>query len=207
MEPDTQPSSRRGRPTTTNSDEVARVALELFADRGFDATTMDDIARTAGVSRRTVFRYFPSKNELVWGGFDEALERLNTALAPGADAVAPPGETPWERIQRSTIGSIDLSAESLHVTRLRLRFIAQYDTLIAHGAPKLGRTQAEVAAFLVRERSYGEGDPRIQIVAATVVAAFYRTLVSWAEGEETSPLPILVEGLGLLSTGFAGIGA
>ncbi|TQM06248.1 TetR family transcriptional regulator [Pseudonocardia kunmingensis] len=47
--------------------EVEHIALDLFTERGFDTTTVDDIAAAAGIGRRTVFRYCPSKNDIPWG--------------------------------------------------------------------------------------------------------------------------------------------
>ncbi|MGO9891485.1 MAG: TetR family transcriptional regulator, partial [Solirubrobacteraceae bacterium] len=60
-------SQRPGRPPGTSRRAVTRTALELFGDRGFEETTVDDIADALGVSRRTLFRYFASKNDMVWG--------------------------------------------------------------------------------------------------------------------------------------------
>lgn len=62
--------------------EVARTGVALFLDRGFDATTMDDVAAAAGVSRRTLFRYFGSKEEVVLGH----LSGLGDALADAVRA-------------------------------------------------------------------------------------------------------------------------
>src|SRR5215208_2977879 len=70
-----------GRPRTTSRDEVQRVALALFAERGFEETTLDDVAAAVGVSRRTLFRYYPSKNDIVWGEFGEQLKGLRSGLA------------------------------------------------------------------------------------------------------------------------------
>ena len=55
---------RVGRAPATTHGELSHVALALFLERGFDHTTVDDIAAAAGISRRTLFRYFPSKNDL-----------------------------------------------------------------------------------------------------------------------------------------------
>src|SRR3954451_21337001 len=69
-----------GRPPSTTREEIEAIALELFAERGFEATTVEDIAAAVGVGRRTMFRYFESKNDIVWGDFDWVMERLWTAL-------------------------------------------------------------------------------------------------------------------------------
>jgi mycofactocin system transcriptional regulator len=74
-----------GRPPTTTHDQIAAVALELFAERGFEETTVDEIAAAVGVGRRTIFRYFPSKNDMVWGDFDWVIERLRAHLREGDD--------------------------------------------------------------------------------------------------------------------------
>ncbi|WP_243708526.1 mycofactocin system transcriptional regulator [Actinomadura sp. GC306] len=96
----------------TSAAALERLAFELFARQGFDRTTVDDIAAAAGIARRTFFRYFASKNDLVWGDFEGQLRRLRELLAetgartPTMDAVRhavvefnrfDPQEVPWHR--------------------------------------------------------------------------------------------------------------
>ena len=69
-----------GRKRVTSRAELEHVAFELFERQGFDGTTIDDIAPAAGIGRRTFFRYFPSKNDIPWGNFDEELERMRARL-------------------------------------------------------------------------------------------------------------------------------
>ncbi|GAA1568156.1 TetR/AcrR family transcriptional regulator [Kribbella hippodromi] len=61
--------------------QLADVAIGLFLERGYDATTVDDIAAAAGVSRRSFFRYFGTKDDVVFHQADEAAERIAGALA------------------------------------------------------------------------------------------------------------------------------
>jgi AcrR family transcriptional regulator len=56
----------RGRPAATSRQDVARAALDLFARQGYDETTVDEIAAAVGISRRTFFRYYESKPDVVW---------------------------------------------------------------------------------------------------------------------------------------------
>jgi AcrR family transcriptional regulator len=57
--------ARSGRPRATSRADLERLGFELFGQKGFDETTVDDIATGAGIGRRTFFRYFASKNDLV----------------------------------------------------------------------------------------------------------------------------------------------
>lgn len=56
--------------------QLAAVAIELFAEHGYDATTVDDIATAAGVSKRSFFRYFPAKDDVVFHGMDELANEM-----------------------------------------------------------------------------------------------------------------------------------
>src|ERR1700753_1725740 len=69
-----------GRRRVTSRAELEQTAFALFAARGFDATTVDEIAAAAGIGRRTFFRYFPSKNDVPWGAFEDGLARRRARL-------------------------------------------------------------------------------------------------------------------------------
>jgi AcrR family transcriptional regulator len=84
------PPTRTGRPPASSRRTLEEAAAELFLEQGYDRTTVDDIARRAGVGRATFFNYFASKPDLLWLDVDEALDRLADALASvGADGPAP----------------------------------------------------------------------------------------------------------------------
>ncbi|WP_207890763.1 mycofactocin system transcriptional regulator [Rhodococcus sp. Eu-32] len=76
-----KPSSRVGRRPSTTRGQISDIGISLFTTRGFDETSVDEIADAAGIARRTFFRYFPSKNAVPWGDFDEQLTALRTLLA------------------------------------------------------------------------------------------------------------------------------
>src|SRR4029078_37256 len=78
---------RGGRRRSTTWDHLSNVAIDLFVARGFDAVSVDDVAHAAGIARRTLFRYYPSKNALPWGAFDAHLARMRAALADLDDGV------------------------------------------------------------------------------------------------------------------------
>lgn len=82
-----------GRRPISSRARISAVAIRLFSTRGFDETSVDDIAEAAGIARRTLFRYYSSKNEIPWGEFDAHLDELRELLAripddiPMADAL------------------------------------------------------------------------------------------------------------------------
>jgi mycofactocin system transcriptional regulator len=80
-----------GRPRATSQRAIELVAMELFAARGFEATTVEEISDAARVSKRTFFRYFASKAEVIWSDFDHEVAALRALLAE-APADQPVGE-------------------------------------------------------------------------------------------------------------------
>lgn len=72
-----------GRPRASSAETIHEAALELFLEHGYDAVSVDDIARRAGVSRATVFTYCDSKADALWVGLDAAIERVGEALIAG----------------------------------------------------------------------------------------------------------------------------
>ncbi|MDX6742676.1 mycofactocin system transcriptional regulator [Actinocorallia sp. A-T 12471] len=138
-----------GRPRVTSRAALERLAFELFARRGFDETTVDDIAAAAGIGRRTFFRYFASKNDLVWGDFEGHLDRLRVLLDE-ADADAPmmeavraavvefnrydPQEVPWHRQRMELILRVPtLQADAT------LRYAAWREIITAFVAARTGQ--------------------------------------------------------------------
>ena len=85
------PEPRVGRRRSTTPDHITDVAIELFAARGFDDVSVDDVAQAAGIARRTLFRYYASKNAIPWGDFDTHLEHLRDLL-DNVDPRVPLGE-------------------------------------------------------------------------------------------------------------------
>lgn len=74
------PPPRIGRQPSTSRAQLSHIALQLFIERGFDETTVEEVASAAGIGRRTLFRYFASKNDLPWGDFDASLDQMRVFL-------------------------------------------------------------------------------------------------------------------------------
>ncbi|MEU6718900.1 TetR family transcriptional regulator [Nonomuraea sp. NPDC046802] len=93
--------------------ELAAVALELFTARGFDEVTVDDIARAAGVSKRSFFRYFPAKEDAVFGAVEIMSDDIASQIAG-----RPTDEDPWESLRlvlREWAARIDAESQALRV--------------------------------------------------------------------------------------------
>jgi TetR/AcrR family transcriptional regulator, regulator of mycofactocin system len=139
---------RAGRRPVTSRSEIEHIALDLFAQNGFDTTTVEDIAAAAGIGRRTVFRYYASKNDIPWGAFDDHLDRMRATFAglPAEMAVmtgvrmavldfndVPPSEQPWHRSRLRLI--LETPALQAHST---LRYAAWRQVVADYAASRLG---------------------------------------------------------------------
>ena len=122
--------ARRGRPQEADPREISRIALDLFEREGFDRVTMDEIAEAASVSRRTLFRLFPSKWDLVWGSLGDILDvmRQRAAALSGADLRV--GGVLREFIE-PFLRPLD-DPEAAATARRRLRVIASAPALLDH---------------------------------------------------------------------------
>lgn len=90
-----------GRPQATSKDAISRTALEMFARDGYAATTIDDIAAAAGISRTTFFSYFSTKSELFWREYDRLYRRLIKQLTK-----MPRIETPFHQAAFAAVNSV-----------------------------------------------------------------------------------------------------
>jgi mycofactocin system transcriptional regulator len=169
-------SNPRGRPRSTTHDEVARTALALFARDGFEETTVDAIAAELGINRRTLFRYFPSKNDIVWGDFDRVLDRLRECLA------AEPDDAPlMEALARAVVESNRYEPGLLPELHIRMTLITSVPALQAHSMLRYEAWRSVVAEFVARRLSQRPDDLVPQTIAhmalGTSTAAFRR----WVE--------------------------
>src|ERR1700691_4175996 len=125
--PTAVPVARAGRKPVTSRADLEHVAFDLFDRQGFEQTTVDDIARAAGIGRRTFFRYFPSKNDIAWGEFDAELDRMRARLK----AIAP--QTPlMDAIRTAVVDFNRVAPEQIPWHRRRMALILGTPALQAH---------------------------------------------------------------------------
>jgi AcrR family transcriptional regulator len=154
----------RERKKQRTRETIASVALDLFAERGYHATTLADIAEAADVSTRTIFSYYPSKEDILFSDFPELKEALARALAE-----RPAGKDALETV-RDFILSVDhAKADERH--RRWEHVIASDETLRSHKRARLAEIEELVAAAIADDLDVGEDDVRPQLVAASLIAA------------------------------------
>ncbi|MFF2299316.1 mycofactocin system transcriptional regulator [Arthrobacter sp. NPDC058127] len=132
-----------GRRAVTDHGSIERAAFRLFEEQGFDDTTMEQIAEALGVGRRTLFRYFPSKNDIPWGQFDQSLRDFAAQLA------SVPLEVPVsEAVHRCVVAFNDFDEQSLPQHRIRMRLILDTPTLQAHSALRYASWRAVIEDYV-----------------------------------------------------------
>lgn len=164
-----------GRPPATTRAELEHVALTLFLDHGFESTTVEEIARSAGVSRRTFFRYYASKNDVAWGAFDESLQGFQAHF----DAV-PPGVPMTTGLHRCILAFNDFSDDELPWLRQRMTLLLRVPALQAHSVLRYTAWCDIVANFVARRTGCSVGTLLPQVMArcalGTAIAAYERWL-------------------------------
>lgn len=190
--------SRAGRKRVTSRAELEHVAFGLFAEHGFERTTIDELADAAGIGRRTFFRYFPSKNDVVWGDFNGQLELMRSHFR------ACPANTPLMAAIRDVVIAFNLVApEEKPWHRRRLELILTVPALQAHSTLRYADWRAVVAEFAADRLGTRQSALLPQAIAhatlGVAVAAYERWLADQASTLET----LLADALQALADGFA----
>lgn len=178
---------RSGRPAVTSRGELELVALELFAERGFEATTVEDVAEAAGIGRRTFFRYFRSKNDVVWGDFDASLEQLRAVLAG-----VPQTTSLIEGLRGAVLAfnALPEGAEPQH--RVRMAMVLHTPALQAHSTLRYAGWRDIVAEYVAARTGAKAEAFRPQLLAHQVLASCVAAYEEWL-ADPLSSLPDLLD--------------
>lgn len=131
-----------GRPEVTSHAEIEQAAFRLFTDRGFASTTLDAIADEVGVSRRTLFRYYSSKNDIPWGQFDLTLEGFRQIFES-----TPKDLTIYEAIGRAVVEFNRFPEEASPPHMDRMRLILETPALQAHSVLRYREWRQVIAQY------------------------------------------------------------
>lgn len=187
---DASGTPRVGRARSTTADELGRIGLALFIERGFDNVTVDDIADAAGIGRRTFFRYFPSKNDLPWGDFDTLLARMRDHL----DAV--PDDVPlFDALRTAVVDFNRFPEDQVDAHRRRMAVLLRTPTLVAHSALRYESWRRVLAEFVARREATSPDDLRPSAVAWACLGISLAAYDRWLACDDA----VLT---GLIDTGF-----
>jgi AcrR family transcriptional regulator len=195
---------------------IAQTARGLFVERGFDAVSVNEIARAADVSEATVYNYFPTKEDLVYHGmeaFEDALLAAVRDRAPGESVLDAFGR--FATTPRGFLAARDdASAQALWEAT---RMISSSPALIARERQIFARYTDSLTTLLAKEAGAGPNDLRPRVVAAALIG-LHATLIYYVRrhvGEDQPDLRRLARGLRaegekaikLLGRGLEGYGA
>ncbi|MGW6273653.1 MULTISPECIES: TetR/AcrR family transcriptional regulator [unclassified Streptomyces] len=169
-------------------------AVRLFTERGYDATTVTDVARAAGVSPMTVYRHFPTKEDLV-------LFEPHGHLVAERIAASSPAQPLVRRIGRALVDSAAVmtggdrgggrtASEQFLLARLRL--MISTPALRAKHLDSQYALQQAVVEGLGDEAADAETVFRARAAASACLGAMHTALVHWAEDDGRSALPDLI---------------
>lgn len=164
-----------GRRPVTSRAQISAVAIDMFTSRGFDETSVDDVADAVGIARRTLFRYYPSKNAIAWGDFDGHLDEMRALLAEIPD------DLPMaEALRRALVSFNDVPATELAAHRRRMSLLLGVPALQAHSMLMYADWRAVIAEFCAHRLGVAETDHLPQTIAwlclGTALAAYEQWL-------------------------------
>lgn len=184
--------------------DLEEAALRLFSEKGFDAVTIDDIAAAADVSRRTFFRYFASKEDVILSDHPKRLGELQAALDRR------PADEPALTALRHAILSLAGSFEDQrdHMLR-RFRLVTATPALEARSLCLQRNWETAVTGMLAQRMGADPAkDLRPGVVAATTMAAMRMATNNWLTGGGEGDLPAIVaDALDLLDGGLQTVSA
>lgn len=157
----------RERKKQRTREAIVRAAMELFEQRGFEATTIHDIAAAADIAPRTFFGYFPSKEAVVFHDFDAAFDAFSERLASRA-----PGTTAFEAMRDWLLDWLaDRNSPAQAFDLARHRLIEATPALAVYERGVLARFQAELARAIADDLGVPADSLRPHLAAAAAAAA------------------------------------
>lgn len=183
-----------GRPEVTSHAEIEQAAFRLFSERGFSATTLDAIAEEVGVSRRTLFRYYSSKNDIPWGQFDRTLEGFRELLASTPESL-----TLYEAIGLAVVefNRFPADASPPHVERMRL--ILETPALQAHSVLRYAEWRQVIAEYAAERLGVSPESLEPRLLGHISLALALTAYEMWLDEPEASVTGLLEESLAALA--------
>jgi AcrR family transcriptional regulator len=166
----------RERKKQRTREQIIEAAMRLFAERGYHATTIADIAEAADVSPRTFFSYFPSKEAVVFHNVDRDLDSLAGAMRDRL-----PGETAFDALRRWIDSMFDERIAEEDEALLRKRLCREDEGLANFQGGVLARMHELLLGAIADDLDEPADALRPQLVAAAAVAALTSLDKSFSE--------------------------
>jgi TetR/AcrR family transcriptional regulator, regulator of mycofactocin system len=193
-----QASARRGRPPSTSRRELRLISLRLFAERGFDNTTIEQIAAEAGVSERTFFRYFTTKASVLWEEFETEVETIRSALASVPDDVPL-----MDAVRDAVVAANHYQAGDVPEMRMRMHLIATVPALSFSAAEHYEAWELAISEFAGRRLGQPAGSLYPLAIGRTTLAACRAAYDRWSARADDDLTAYLDAALSALASGFA----
>ncbi|HSO92793.1 MAG TPA: helix-turn-helix domain-containing protein [Arthrobacter sp.] len=182
-----------GRPVTIDPDAIASLALRLFAENGYERTSMEDIAREAGIGRKSLYRYFSSKADLIWGGMEPVIAASGVALE-GAHDSREDGGGLMAGLRAAAVAGVAVIPD-LSVSRGRLRLIAEHPELASRSYESLAPQRERARRHLI---ALGVSGDTAGYLCAAYLAVTFEAWMRWAAGTDPDPVPYLLAAVEVL---------
>ena len=191
------PESRVGRRRSTTQEHITDVAIELFTARGFADVSVDDVAHAAGIARRTLFRYYASKNAILWSDFDTHLAHLRDLL----DTVDPQVRCAEAlRAALLAFNTYDECETARH--RQRMRVILQTAELQDYSMTMYAGWREVMAGFVARRLDVKTTDLVPQTVGWTMLGIALSAYEHWLSDECVTLLEALGSAFDVIGAGL-----
>jgi mycofactocin system transcriptional regulator len=188
---------RRGRPRATSRSELQAIAVRLFAEQGFEATTIEQVTTEAGVSERTFFRYFTTKASVLWADFDTEVAAIRAALA-----VVPDDVPMMDAIRGAVVAANHYHAEDVPEMRLRMSLIATEPALSFGAGEHYADWERAISEFAARRLGQPAESLYCLAVGRSVLAACRAAYDRWSARADND-LPWYLDAvLTALASGF-----
>jgi mycofactocin system transcriptional regulator len=172
-------STHVGRRRSTTRAQLSHIALEAFIERGFDETTIEDIAEAAGIGRRTFFRYFTSKNDLPWGDFDAGLADMRRFLRE-----LPRDHDLFDALKLAVVEFNRFPAEEIPFHRERMKLLLNVPALVAHSSLRYVAWRQVIADYVALRLGVAPGSLQPQAIAWVFLGASLAAYEQWLKGED-----------------------
>jgi TetR/AcrR family transcriptional regulator, regulator of mycofactocin system len=190
-------TGRRGRPPGTSARELEVIALRLFTELGFEVTTVERIAAAAGVSKRTFFRYFDSKADVLWHAFDGEVRSLQAAFA-----AVPPHVPLMAAIRQVVVGANSYRAEDVPELRTRMNLIGSVPALQASASQHYDAWERAVSEFAAARLGQPAGSLYPLAIGRATLAVCRSGYDRWADRADADLTVYLDQALRALAAGF-----